>query len=70
MRFQVSPCPITPDAEDQDRTVVRVANLPRLRFTRSVNANIQIDTANVSRSTQGTQWKNGGEVHWVEKITL
>ncbi|KAF7968265.1 hypothetical protein HWV62_31107 [Athelia sp. TMB] len=53
-----------------DITIVQVASLPRLLFKPSAKAHVQINAANISWSTEGMEWKNGGNVSWEKKVTL
>ncbi|KAF7972470.1 hypothetical protein HWV62_17888 [Athelia sp. TMB] len=49
--------------------LVRVASLPQLRFSWSIHAFIQIEAKNLSWSTRGVRWENGGEALWAESNT-
>ncbi|KAF7966263.1 hypothetical protein HWV62_39407 [Athelia sp. TMB] len=53
-----------------DITIVRVIGLPRLLLSWSLRAYVRIEVADFTWITKGAQWKNGGDVHCEEKITL
>ncbi|KAF7966264.1 hypothetical protein HWV62_39409 [Athelia sp. TMB] len=50
--------------------VVRVVGLPKLLFPWSFRAYVRIEVEDFRWSTQGAQWKNGGESCWEERTTL
>ncbi|KAF7968264.1 hypothetical protein HWV62_31105 [Athelia sp. TMB] len=56
-------------AKSYDITIVRVAGLPRLRLSWSTKAYVQIEATNLSWSTRGVRWENGGEALWAESNT-
>ncbi|KAF7972326.1 hypothetical protein HWV62_18430 [Athelia sp. TMB] len=66
----VSDSPGSKSYEITSRIVLSVVGLPRLRFTRFIKAHIQVNASNLTWSTQKVGWKNGGEVHWKEKVAL